>query len=73
MSSTGYVNAGPFSSFDALVGRGAGQAATPGTPDKVLLLYEQTWTKCQRPQNMAGEFMQESNWFRRRQHASKNA
>ncbi len=56
-----YVNAGPFV-LDALVG--AEQALRDaGTPDKVLLLYEQTWTKCQRPQDMAGEFMRESNWY----------
>ncbi|HVT80710.1 MAG TPA: hypothetical protein VHM90_08630, partial [Phycisphaerae bacterium] len=56
-----YVNAGPFV-LEALVG--AEQALRDaGTPEKIVVLYEQTWSRCQRPQNMAGEFMQESNWY----------
>ncbi len=56
-----YVNAGPFV-IDALTG--AEQLLRDsGTPEKVPLLYEETWARCQKPQDMAGEFMQESNWY----------
>ena len=31
---------------------------------KVALLYQQSWAKIQKPEDMAGPFMQQSNWFR---------
>ncbi len=31
---------------------------------KVALLYQQSWSKIQKPEDMAGPFMQQSNWFR---------
>jgi hypothetical protein len=57
-----YVNAGPFV-LAALEGaerllRDSGKA------DRVPLLYENAWKKCQRPEDMAGVFVTQSNWFR---------
>jgi hypothetical protein len=56
-----YANAGPFV-LEALVGAEQ-MLRDAGTPEKILALYEQTWARCQRPKDMAGEFMQQSNWY----------
>ena len=54
-----YANAGPFV-LDALAGA---EKLLEGKQDKILLLYDQTWARIQRPKDMAGPFMKQSNWF----------
>jgi hypothetical protein len=55
-----YANAGPF-----VIGALAGaEKLLADKPDKIVLLYEQTWAKIKKPEQMAGEFMQQSNWYR---------
>ena len=55
-----YCNAGPFV-LDAL---SQAEELLSGKADKILSLYEQTWTRIQRPQQMAGPFMKQSNWYK---------
>ena len=54
-----YANAGPFV-LDALEGA---EKLLEGKQDKILLLYDQTWARIQRPKDMAGPFMKQSNWY----------
>ena len=57
-----YANAGPFV-IDALKGAEK-MLANSKRQDKVVLLYEQTWGRTKAPQEMAGQFMTQSNWYR---------
>jgi hypothetical protein len=55
-----YCNAGPFvipalAKAEELLGDQKG---------KVLQMYSQSWAKIQKPEDMAGPFMEQSNWFR---------
>jgi hypothetical protein len=55
-----YANAGPF-----VIGALAGaEKLLAEKPEKVVILYEQTWARIKKPQEVAGEFMQQSNWYR---------
>jgi len=56
-----FVNDGPFA-ITALQRTEAMLRAT-GNADKILALYEQTWRRTRRPQQMAGTFMSQSNWY----------
>lgn len=57
-----YANAGPFV-LEAL--KGAEKLlVTSKRQDKVVALYEQTWGRTKPPQEMAGQFMTQSNWYR---------
>jgi len=53
-----YTNAGPFV-ISALLGA---EKLLQDKPDKVLLLYEQTYAKVRKPRENA--FLEQSNWFR---------
>jgi len=55
-----FANAGPFV-LEAL--RGA-EKLLAGDEAKILVLYDSTWSKVRKPQEMAGPFMQQSNWYR---------
>ncbi len=55
-----YSNAGPFV-LDAL--EGADELLAKDLA-KEAALYQQSWGKIQKPEDMAGPFMQQSNWFR---------
>jgi transglutaminase-like putative cysteine protease len=57
-----YANAGPFV-IDAL--KGAEKLLVNSKrQDKVVTLYEQTWSHIKPPKEMAGQFMTQSNWYR---------
>jgi transglutaminase-like putative cysteine protease len=57
-----YANAGPFV-IDAL--KGAEKVLVNSKrQDKVVTLYEQTWSHIKPPKEMAGQFMTQSNWYR---------
>jgi hypothetical protein len=57
-----YANAGPFV-LDAL--KGAEKVLVNSKrADKVLALYEQTWSRTKPPKEMADEFRKQSNWYR---------
>lgn len=59
---TRYANAGPFV-ITALEGAER-LLKEDNRGDKVLVLYEQTFAKIQKPQDMAGPYMRQSNWYR---------
>ncbi|HUO09154.1 MAG TPA: hypothetical protein VM008_12680 [Phycisphaerae bacterium] len=54
-----YCNAGPF-----VIPALAKAEELLNDKKKVVLLYQQSWAKIQKPEDMAGPFMQQSNWFR---------
>jgi hypothetical protein len=55
-----YANAGPFV-IPAVAGC---EKLLAGKEDKILKLYEQTWSKTQKPEGMADPYMTQSNWFK---------
>jgi hypothetical protein len=57
-----YTNAGPFV-IAALKGAEKLLKST-NRSDKVVLLYEQAWTRTKKPEGEAQNFVSESNWFR---------
>jgi hypothetical protein len=57
-----YANAGPFV-LDALKGAEK-MLVSSNRQDKVVKLYELTWGRTKAPQEMAGQFMTQSNWYR---------
>ncbi len=57
-----YANAGPFV-IDALKGAEK-MLVSSNRSDKVVVLYEQAWGRTKAPQEMAGQFMTQSNWYR---------
>jgi hypothetical protein len=54
-----FCNAGPF-----VIPALAKAEDLLGDKKKVAMLYQQSWAKIQKPEDMAGPFMQQSNWFR---------
>jgi hypothetical protein len=56
-----YANAGPFV-LDALKGAEK-MLVSSKRQDKVVKLYELTWSRTRPPQEMAGQFMTQSNWY----------
>jgi hypothetical protein len=56
-----YTNAGPFV-LDALVAA-EDLLRSSGKEDRVVALYESTWAKCQKPGEMAEQFVTQSNWY----------
>lgn len=57
-----YANAGPFV-VDAL-GKAEQLLVNSGQSDRILILYDQTWRRIKRPDEMAGMFTVQSNWYR---------
>jgi len=57
-----YANAGPFV-IEALK-KAAALLRGSGHPDKVLQLYDQTFSRITRPEDMAPDAMKQSNWYR---------
>jgi hypothetical protein len=57
-----YANAGPFV-ISALQAADRLLTALP-RPDLALQLYDQTWHNIEQPNEMARQFMKESNWYR---------
>jgi len=57
-----YANSGPFV-IDALQ-MAEKILVKKRQPEKVLKLYEQTWSRMRRPREIAGPFVTQSNWYR---------
>ncbi len=57
-----FVNDGPF--VITALKRTEAMLRQTGKADRVPQLYEQTWRRTARPQQMAGTFMTQSNWYR---------
>jgi hypothetical protein len=57
-----FVNDGPFA-ITALK-RTEAMLVETGKESKVVELYASTWQRTQRPQEMAGDFLSQSNWYR---------
>ena len=55
-----YCNAGPF----VIPALAKAEELLGDQKTKVLQLYGQSWAKIQKPEDMAGPFMEQSNWFR---------
>lgn len=55
-----YCNAGPF----VIPALAKAEELLGDRKEKVLALYGQSWAKIQKPEDMAGPFMEQSNWFR---------
>ncbi len=55
-----YCNAGPF----VLSALAKAEELLGDHKEKVLQLYAESWARIQKPEDMAGPFMQQSNWFR---------
>lgn len=54
-----FCNAGPF-----VIPALAKAEELLSDKKKVAMLYQQSWAKIQKPEDMAGPFMRQSNWFR---------
>jgi hypothetical protein len=57
-----YANAGPFV-IDAL-NAAAGILKDHGDSQRILAMYQRAWSQTRKPQDMAGVFVTQSNWFR---------
>ncbi len=56
-----FANAGPF--VRPALAKAAAILEKENHPNRVLTLYEQTWTHIKPPPRWAGSFVQESNWY----------
>jgi len=57
-----YANAGPF--VITALRRAEDLLREAGRVSEVVALYEDTWARIRRPEDMAGQFAMQSNWYR---------